>query len=116
MLSDGDDLTPASTPTHPISGKTFLVAACSLASGAGSQSWLLDSGATHHFSPYRSDFYGALEAPLAKQVRVGDDARLEIEGMGNVVARTHTGELVTITKVHYCPALGSMLLSVGQMQ
>ena len=117
MLSDGDDdSTPASTPTHPISGKTFLVAACSLASGAGSQSWLLDSGATHHFSPYRSDFYGALEAPLAKQVRVGDDARLEIEGMGNVVARTHTGELVTITKVHYCPALGSRLLSVGQMQ
>jgi len=42
----------------------------------------VDSGASHNFTPYVSDFSGALKPPEVRTVRVGDGKTLKVLGHG----------------------------------
>ncbi|NBU34777.1 hypothetical protein EBS40_09225, partial [bacterium] len=77
--------------------------------------WVVDSGASHTFSPHLSDFAGKLQEPLSKSVRVGDGTILPIKGMGTVRVRTKGGQVLTFSKVHYVPDMHSRLLSVPHL-
>jgi hypothetical protein len=77
--------------------------------------WLMDSGASCNFTPYSGDFVGGLSEPETSYVRIGDSTRLPVLGMGTVRVWGKGREDLTLTKVHYVPALHSRLLSVPHL-
>ena len=79
--------------------------------------WLLDSGASHHFTGNRDDFadYQALNYKLyAKTV----NSKAEIISVGTVLLRTIdcNGEevIVTLTQVLHMPSANACLISMGK--
>lgn len=51
----------------------------------------------------------------SKEVRLGDDQQLSIEGLCIVTLRVGEGEVRLLDEVQYVPALAHNLLSVGQL-
>jgi len=72
---------------------------CSLVKGQGKGTAVMDSGASHNFTPFVADFNGVMEPPEVRTVEVGDGKLLKVLGMGRVRVRGEAG-LLTFTKVH----------------
>ena len=83
---------------------------------AGSDKWIIDSGATCHMSTDRSQFsdYSPLEIPLG--VTLGDGHHLKAVGRGSVTLEVETpsskGKKCNLSNVLYVPNLSYNLLSV----
>ena len=71
--------------------------------------WMMDSGATHHMSPRKSDFTDYTLCPGA--VRLGDKSTVEQVGVGSVVLKTGLGTQLTLTNVLHIPGLKTRFLS-----
>ena len=74
------------------------------------ETWLVDSGASHHMSPCIHHF-GRLRASAVQQVWLADDSVVLVVGQGDIVIHG-LGEPVTIRDVLYIPSLTVPLLSV----
>jgi hypothetical protein len=59
--------------------------------------WMMDSGATHHISPHRSDFKDY--TPCKGSVRLGDKSTIDQVGVGSVVFTTSLGTPITLSNV-----------------
>ncbi|CAI7890961.1 unnamed protein product [Closterium sp. NIES-53] len=64
------------------------------------EGWWIDSGASHNFSPYASDFKSKLQPPEVRGVRLGDGRVVKAVGMGEVPVVGAGGQLLRIQKVH----------------
>ena len=77
--------------------------------------WLVDSGASQHMSPNRSDFLTLEPLPVPIKVYLGDEAWIPAVAQGKVQLVLEPGlrhiEIVAL----FVPSLGSSLLSVGQL-
>ena len=95
----------------------LLVATALLGARAEGQlsDWIVDSGASFHFTPYSMDFEGPLAEPDTDFVRIGDGAKLPVTGMGTVQVLGHKGQKLRLTKVHLVPGMHSRLLSVPHL-
>lgn len=111
---NADNEDQRSQPSYRQGDAVMVQAICSFSAGSVGRI-TLDSGATHNFSPYKSDFWGPLEPPLADTVRVGSGAVLPVLGMGKVVVQGADGQRMHLTKVHYVPGLHTRLLSVPHL-
>ncbi|KAJ0599629.1 putative RNA-directed DNA polymerase [Helianthus annuus] len=78
-----------------------------------SDCWYLDSGCSNHMTGNRECFTH-LDESLKKEVRTGDDKRLEVLGSGDV-SITIRGRERKIPDVFYVKGLKHNLLSVGQL-
>jgi hypothetical protein len=71
--------------------------------------WMMDSGATHHMSPQKSDFIDY--TPCPGTVRLGDKLTVDQVGVGSVVLKTSEGTQLTLTNVLHIPKLKTHFLS-----
>jgi hypothetical protein len=85
-----------------------------LATKTPSNFWLIDSGATHHMTYDRSLFKELNKTIISYNFIVGNGAPIEVEGIGTVTIKHHSG-LKLILNVLYVPKLTSSLLSVPQL-
>ena len=64
---------------------------------AWSDRWMLDSGATHHITPHRSDF--SSYTPQTGSVCLGDKSAQDQIGVGSVIVRSPQGCTITLSNV-----------------
>ncbi|CAI5459166.1 unnamed protein product [Closterium sp. Yama58-4] len=79
------------------------------------EGWWIDSGASHNFTPYASDFKSKLQPPEVRGVRLGDGQVVKAVGMGEVPVVGAGGQLLRIQKVHLVPEMHTRLLSVPHL-
>ncbi|CAI5714007.1 unnamed protein product [Peronospora farinosa] len=81
-----------------------------------STKWLIDSGATHHFTNNAAAII--TPTPSFLRVRVANGSVLQAVSKGSVLLKTITNGTVTrfvLTDVHYVPAMPRNLLSVSKL-
>ncbi|CAI7795562.1 unnamed protein product [Closterium sp. NIES-53] len=64
------------------------------------EGWWIDSGASHNFTPYASEFKSKLQPPEVRGVRLRDGRVVNAVGMGEVPVVGAGGQLLRIQKVH----------------
>ncbi|CAI7811461.1 unnamed protein product [Closterium sp. NIES-53] len=79
------------------------------------EGWWIDTGASHNFTPYASDFKSKLQPPEVRGVRLGDGRVVKAVGMGEVPVVGAGGQLLRIQKVHLVPEMHTRLLSVPHL-
>ncbi|CAI5992907.1 unnamed protein product [Closterium sp. NIES-65] len=79
------------------------------------EGWWIDSGASHNFTPYASDFKSKLQPPEVRGVRLGDGRVVKAVGMGEVPVVGAGGQLLRIQKVHLVLEMQTRLLSVPHL-
>src|SRR6266481_4817216 len=75
--------------------------------------WLVDSGATHHMTPHRSDFVNY--TACGGSVRVGDVATTSQVGVGSVVFHTSQGVKISLSNVLHLPGTATRFISEGAL-
>ncbi|XP_015159114.1 uncharacterized protein [Solanum tuberosum] len=78
-----------------------------------SDSWLLDSGCTHHLCN-DAEMFKFLDHTYKSKVKVGNGKAVEVKGKGTMFISTISG-IQTIPDVLYTPDMSQNLLSAGQM-
>ncbi|XP_023731945.1 uncharacterized protein LOC111879742 [Lactuca sativa] len=76
--------------------------------------WFLDSACSNHMTRTREWFVN-LDEGFKHSVKLGNDLRLTIKGIGEVMFEAE-GITQVISRVYYVPELTSNLLSIGQLQ
>jgi hypothetical protein len=71
--------------------------------------WMMDSGATHHISPHRSDFKDY--TPCKGSVCLGDKSTIDQVGVGSVVFTTSLGTPITLSNVLHIPQVKTRFMS-----
>ncbi|CAI7896474.1 unnamed protein product [Closterium sp. NIES-54] len=79
------------------------------------EGWWIDSGASHNFTPYASDFKSKIQPPKVRGDRLGDGRVVKAVGMGEVPVVGAGGQLLRIQKVHLVPEMLTRLLSVPHL-
>ena len=98
----------------------FHAQKCEKCKELGHKAWILDSGASMHFTYKLNDFIEYEPVKDAGFVRTASSASLRIEGRGTIllshfVEKKGSREITTsrIYPVYYIPGLSAMLLSMG---
>src|SRR6266702_5834640 len=76
---------------------------------AASVRWMMDSGATHHMSPHRSDFVDYSQCHGT--VRLGEKSTVDQVGVRSVVVKTSRGTQITLANVLHIPEIKTRFLS-----
>jgi hypothetical protein len=72
--------------------------------------WMMDSGATHHITPHRSDF--ETYTPCNGTVCLGDKSTIDQVGVGSVVFKMSLGTLITLSNVLHLPEVKTRFMSM----
>jgi hypothetical protein len=78
-----------------------------------SDRWMLDSGATHHITPHRSDFKDYTSAKGT--VRLGDKSGQEQIGVGSVIIKSPQGCTITLSNVLHVSGVQTRFISIGAL-
>jgi gag-polypeptide of LTR copia-type/Integrase core domain/GAG-pre-integrase domain len=73
--------------------------------------WMMDSGATHHITPHRSDFTDY--APIRGSVRLGDKSTADQIGVGTVNFKSPQSHKISLSNVLHVPSVHTRFLSTG---
>ena len=77
--------------------------------------WLIDSGATSHMTPHRSDLfdYGTMDTNV--EVTTADGKKLKVHGIETVTLSGLNNRRIKMMNVLFIPGLDRRLLSVGRL-
>ena len=78
------------------------------------EAWLIDSGASFHFTPHR-EWLCEYEKYDGGDVFLGDDRKARIVGRGKVKLKLQGGRVRTLPGVLHIPALARNLISVSKL-
>jgi len=78
------------------------------------EAWLIDSGASFHFTPHR-EWFCEYEKYDGGDVFLGDDRKARIIGRGKVKLKLQGGRVRTLPGVLHIPALARNLISVSKL-
>eukprot|EP00253_Pinus_taeda_P012838 PITA_12838 len=78
------------------------------------EAWLIDSGASFHFTPHREWFY-EYEKYDGGDLFLGDDMKARIIGRGKVKLKLQGGRVRTLPSVLHIPALARNLIFVSKL-
>jgi len=84
-----------------------------LSTNDSADTWLIDSGCTHHLCN-DAGMFKTLDESYKSRVKVGNGEFLEVKGRGSVNVQTISG-IKIIPDVLFIPEISQHLLSVGQM-
>lgn len=75
--------------------------------------WMMDSGATHHITPCRTDFkdYSLVNGTI----RLGDKSTVNQIGAGTVVFKSPQGYEITLSNVLHVPAVKTQFMSTSAL-
>ncbi|VFQ72031.1 unnamed protein product [Cuscuta campestris] len=78
------------------------------------QSWVIDSGAMLHVTP-RKEFFTSLKAGSFGKLKMGNDAVVEVVGIGDVCLVTQMGTKLLLKDVRYAPDVRLNFISVHRL-
>ena len=107
-----DDASSAEAKTTSDEGGDVYLASSS--THVDHEAWLIDSGASFHFTPHREWFY-EYEKYDGGDVFLGDDRKARIIGRGKVKLKLQGGRVRTLPGVLHIPALARNLISVSKL-
>src|SRR5712675_442660 len=81
---------------------------------AQKDTWMIDSGATHHITPHASDF--SSYSKIKGAVRLGDKSTVAQEGVGSVTIKTSEGYMITLSNVLHVPMINTCFISVSALE
>eukprot|EP00253_Pinus_taeda_P019375 PITA_19375 len=79
-------------------------------------SWLIDSGASRHFTGYKESLSNLIENETNLEIVFGDNAKYPMKGVGNVTLQLNQGNTIHLQEVLYVPNLKKNLVSVSAME
>eukprot|EP00253_Pinus_taeda_P028157 PITA_28157 len=97
--------------TLDVGGGVYLA---SSSSHVDHEAWLIDSGASFHFTPHREWFY-KYEKYDGGDVFLEDDRKARIIGHGKVKLKLQGGRVKTFSGVLHIPALARNLISISKL-
>nr|CCA24887.1 putative polyprotein [Albugo laibachii Nc14] len=77
--------------------------------------WLIDSGATSHMTPHRSDVFDYEIVNTDVEVTIADGKTLRVHGNGTLKLTGLNNRRTKMIDVLYIPGLDRRLLSVGKV-
>jgi hypothetical protein len=98
-------LIPMSASIEEVNDEVFRVGLYS----ASCTCWMMDSGVTHHMTPYESDF--ADYTPCQGSVCLGDKSTVDQVGVGSIILNTSQGAQIMLTNVLHIPQIKTRFLS-----
>jgi len=81
---------------------------------AQKDTWMIDSGATHHITPHASGFKDYTKIKGA--VRLGDKSEVAQEGIGSVTIKSSEGYTITLSNVLHVPSVNMRFIAVSALE
>ena len=78
--------------------------------------WLVDSGASKHMTGYKNYLSTLIERESHQKVKLGDDYKYPIKGVGEASYKLESGKLLKMKDVLYVPSLKKNLLSISGLE
>ena len=78
--------------------------------------WLIDSGASRHFTGYKEVLYNLVEKETNLEIILGDDMKYPVKGVGNISLKLNQGNMIHLQDVLYVPDLKKNLVSISAME
>jgi len=78
--------------------------------------WLIDSGASRHFTDYKEALYTLIEKETNLEIVLGDNSKYPVKGVGNVTLQLNQGNTIHLQDVLYLPDLKKNLVSISAME
>jgi hypothetical protein len=78
----------------------------------GSDTWLIDSGASKHMTGYEDSLSKLIHKDSPHKVKLADDYQYPIKGVGEASYKLNSGKPMKMKKVLYVPGLKKNLLSI----
>eukprot|EP00253_Pinus_taeda_P006195 PITA_06195 len=95
----------------------YLLAALSTTAPSDSLgNWLIDSGASRHFTGYKEALYNLVEKETNLEIVLGDNSKYPMKGVGNVTLQLNQGNTIHLQDVLYVPDLKKNLVSISAME
>ena len=81
----------------------------------GSDTWLIDSGASKHMIGYKESFSDLVQKDSPHKVKLGDDYQCPIKGVGEASYKLDSRKPMKMKDVLYVPGLKKNLLSISSL-
>jgi hypothetical protein len=81
----------------------------------GSDTWLIDSGASKHMTCYEDSLSNLIHKDSPHKVKLGDDYQCPIKGVGEASYKLNSGKPMKMKEVLYVPGLKKNLLSISAL-
>eukprot|EP00253_Pinus_taeda_P032298 PITA_32298 len=95
----------------------YLPAALSISAPSDSMViWLIDSGASRHFTGYKEVLHNLIEKETNLEIVLGDNMKYPVKGVGNVSLKLNQGNTIQLQDVLYVPDLKKNLVSISAME
>eukprot|EP00253_Pinus_taeda_P032546 PITA_32546 len=78
--------------------------------------WLIDSGASRHFTGYKEALSNLIEKETNLEIVLGNNAKYPVKGVGNVTLQLNQGNTIHLQEVLYVPDLKRNLVSISAME
>eukprot|EP00253_Pinus_taeda_P001640 PITA_01640 len=78
--------------------------------------WLIDSGASRHFTSYKEALYDLTDKETNLEVIFGDNTTYPIKGVGNVTLQLNQSNTIHLQEVLYVPDTKKYLVSILAME
>eukprot|EP00253_Pinus_taeda_P019536 PITA_19536 len=78
--------------------------------------WLIDSGASRHFTGYKEVLHNLVEKETNLEIVLGDEMKYPVKGVGNVSLKLNQGNTIHLQDVLYVLDLKKKLVSVSEME
>eukprot|EP00253_Pinus_taeda_P016640 PITA_16640 len=78
--------------------------------------WLIDSGASRHFTGYKEALSNLIEKETNLEIVLGHNSKYLVKGVGNVTLQLNQGNTIHLQEVLYLPDLKKNLVSISAME
>jgi len=78
--------------------------------------WLIDSGASRHFTGYKEALSNLIEKKTNLEIILGDNATYPVKGIGTVTLHLNRGQTLHLQELLYVPDLKKNLVSISMME
>lgn len=78
--------------------------------------WLIDSGASRHFTEYKEALSNLIEKETNLEIILGDHTTYPVKGVGNITLQLNQGNMIHLQEVLYVPDLKKNLVSISAME
>ena len=78
--------------------------------------WLIDSGASRHFTGYKEALSNLIEKETSLEIALEDNSKYRVKGVGNITLQLNQGNTIHLQEVLYVPDLKKNLVSISAME
>ena len=114
--AEDDELDQERAKEDDSSEEDVLISALTGTITHGSDTWLIDNGASKHMTGYKGSFSELVQKDSPHKVKLGDDYQYPIKGVGETSYKLDSRKPLKIKNVLYVPGLKKNLLSIQALE